>query len=391
PDSTFTASATFDNDGDYPLDNAQAALDVPAGWTATPQGKVPSTVLAHQSVTVPVKVAVPTSAQGGSGTVTATLSGVTAGSQPATVASQSSQVTVSPMVKVTSTPPLSLLPGSSATATMQFAGQVPDQVEVSVKASPPSGITVTPASSTVKVPANGNATAALTVTVAAATAGGTYTVPVALTATERGKAYPLSPIDLTVNVTYSSLSAAADNTGIANESDPTSANFDGSGYSYSQQQLTAAGEAPGATVTHDGISYTWPSSAPGTPDDVVAGGQTIEFSGSGSSLGILAAANNGTSTGTVTVTYTDGATSTAQISVADWYANQAVPGSDILVTTPDWNQPPSGGLGPHAVSIYATSIPLDPGKTVATVTLPDISSGVAAGQNALHIFALGIG
>jgi hypothetical protein len=28
---------------------------------------------------------------------------------------------------------------------------------------------------------------------------------------------------------------------------------------------------------------------------------------------------------------------------------------------------------------------------VASVTLPDVSSGVAAGQNALHIFALGIG
>jgi Fibronectin type III-like domain/NPCBM-associated, NEW3 domain of alpha-galactosidase len=391
PDSAFTATAVFANDGDYALDNAQASLHAPAGWTVTPQGRVPSRVLPHQSVTLTWKVTVPTSAQGTSGTLTAAISGVTAGGQPATVASQSSQVAVSPIVRVTASPSaLTLLPGSSAAVTVQFAGQVPDQVKVSVKASPPSGITVKPGSSTVTVPANGTATASFQVTAAAGAAPGTYSVPLALTAGEGGKAYPLSPVDLSVSVAYSSLAAAFDNTGIASESDPSSANFDGSGYSYSEQQLTAAGEAPGATVTHDGISYTWPSSAPGTPDDVVAGGQAIALSGSGSSLGILAAANNGTSTGTVTVTYTDGTTSTAQISIADWYANQAVPGSDILVTTPDWNQPP-GGIGNHAVSVYATSIPLDPGKTVAVVTLPDVSSGVASGQNALHIFALGIG
>jgi beta-glucosidase len=348
--------------------------------------------MAHQSVPLTWKVTVPTAAQGTSGPVTAAISGVTAGGQPAVVASQSGQVTVSPMVKVTATPPaVALLPGSSSAVTMQFAGQVPGQATVSVKAAPPSGITITPKSSTVTVPADGNATATLKVAVASGTAPGSYTVPVTLTAREGGRTYLLSPVDLTVNAAYASLSAAFDNTGIANESDPASANFDGSGYSYSEQQLTAAGEAPGATVTHDGISYTWPSSAPGTPDDVVAEGQTVELSGSGSSLGILAAANNGSSTGMVTVTYTDGTTSSAQISINDWYDNAALPGSDILVTTPDWNQPPSGGIGDHAVSIYATSVPLDPGKTVASVTLPDISSGIAKGQNALHIFALGIG
>jgi len=392
PDSTFTATATFANAGDYAVDNAQALLQAPSGWTVTPASRMPSTVLAHQTVTLSWKVTVPTAAQGSNGTVTAAISGVTAGGQPATVASQSSQVTVSPMVKVTATPPtVSLLPGSSSAVTLQFASQVPDRAKVAVKASPPSGVTVTPASATVPVPANGNATATLQVAVASGTTPGTYTVPLALHATEGSKTYPLSPVDLTVNVAYSSLAAAFDNTGIANESDPGSANFDGSGYSFSEQQLTAAGEAPGATVSHDGISYTWPSSAPGSPDNVVAEGQAIALSGSGSSLGILAAANNGSSTGTVTVTYTDGTTSTAPITINDWYDNAALPGSDILVTTPDWNQPPSGGIGDHAVSVYATSVPLDPGKTVAWVTLPDISSGIAQGQNALHVFALAIG
>ncbi len=31
------------------------------------------------------------------------------------------------------------------------------------------------------------------------------------------------------------------------------------------------------------------------------------------------------------------------------------------------------------------------GKTVASVTLPDVGDGVAGGQTAMHVFALGIG
>lgn len=43
PDPTFTATATFGNDGDYPVDNAQATLHTPAGWTPPPpQGTGPS-------------------------------------------------------------------------------------------------------------------------------------------------------------------------------------------------------------------------------------------------------------------------------------------------------------------------------------------------------------
>jgi hypothetical protein len=43
------------------------------------------------------------------------------------------------------------------------------------------------------------------------------------------------------------------------------------------------------------------------------------------------------------------------------------------------------------VSIYFASVPLDPGKTVASVTLPIVSSGVGNGVNAMHIFAIAVG
>ena len=43
------------------------------------------------------------------------------------------------------------------------------------------------------------------------------------------------------------------------------------------------------------------------------------------------------------------------------------------------------------MSIYFASVPLQAGKTVASVTLPTVSSGVGNGVNALHIFAIAIG
>lgn len=169
----------------------------------------------------------------------------------------------------------------------------------------------------------------------------------------------MKPVDLTANVAYASLAAAFENTGIADESDPASGNFDGHGYSYSEQQLTAAGLAPGASVTQDGITYTWPAAAAGTPDNVIGSGQAITLSGSGSTLGLLGASNNGNATGPVTVVYSDGTSTTAQVTFNDWYSNAAATGGDILATTPNWNQPP-GGIGTHAVSAYAASVSLDP-------------------------------
>jgi beta-glucosidase len=116
-----------------------------------------------------------------------------------------------------------------------------------------------------------------------------------------------------------------------------------------------------------------------------------------SGMGILGAADYGTATGDVTVHYTDGSSRVTAITVADWYDNQAAAGGDILLTAP-WQIPAGGALGPHDVgalgphdvSIYATSIPINPAKTVTSVTLPDIESGVANRTVALHVFAFGI-
>ena len=123
---------------------------------------------------------------------------------------------------------------------------------------------------------------------------------------------------------------------------------------------------------------------------MIADGQVIDLSGSGTDLGFLGAAGFGAASGTGTITYTDGSTQSFSLSMADWYNNTAVPGGQVADTTSSWNFSSSTQTR-HPVSIYFTSVPLAAGKTVASVTLLVISSGVGNGVNAMHIFAIATG
>ena len=112
----------------------------------------------------------------------------------------------------------------------------------------------------------------------------------------------------TVGAPYPSVAAAYDNVGISDNSDPAAADFDGTGESFSAQALAAATPnalSPGQ-VTVGGTTFTWP--ATGGPDNVIADGQIIDVSGSGTELGFLGAAGFGEASGNGTITYTDGST-----------------------------------------------------------------------------------
>lgn len=193
---------------------------------------------------------------------------------------------------------------------------------------------------------------------------------------------------------FASLAAAFDNVGITDDNNTAPGNFDGGGASFSAQALANATPSltPGATFVHNGLTFTWPSSLPGTKDNVVAGGpaggQIIEISGSGKTLGLIGAGDYGSPSGTATVTYTDGSTQSATVSFADWWANAAT-GGDIVTTVPYLNT--STGRQNQRVSVYYAPIPLQEGKTVRYLTLPDISNGANKGEAAMHIFAVAIG
>lgn len=204
--------------------------------------------------------------------------------------------------------------------------------------------------------------------------------PAGLTATTRYAGGSTGPGSTAVQVSYPDLAAAYTDVGVTDDANPAPGDFDGAGFSFSAQALASAGISPGRTVVSGSAEFTWPDVPAGRADTVTAAGQSIALSGSGPALSFLAAGTHGTQRGPVTVTYTDGTTSTSNLTVADWYSDRAVEGCVLVATAPYWNRPP-GSTYPHdqEVSLYSASIPLTAGKPVAFVTLPV--------NRQLHVFA----
>jgi hypothetical protein len=190
-------------------------------------------------------------------------------------------------------------------------------------------------------------------------------------------------------VPYSSIRDITTNIGVSDDAKPGAGNLDGGGQSLSQQALAAQGITSGGTVTHDGLTFTWPTTGTGEPDNIVAGGQTVPFTGSGAKLGFLGTADYGNASGTGLITYTDGTTQSYTLSFADWWSTTPADGTDIVATTDYIN----GGSGKvqQKVNVYGATVPLQAGKTVAYLTLPNVGSGAVSGQVAMHIFATAIG
>jgi len=228
--------------------------------------------------------------------------------------------------------------------------------------------------------------------------------------------------------TCSSLSACYNNTAISSDSATSQGNADGEGDSFSATDLASAGWAPGGTVTVDGAQFTLPAFGSGQRDNVLAAEQQIAYSYQvptvgGSALMFLATSSHaafaapgggdplaaapftapGTAvsgqycfTGTTpdgycpadgVITYTDGTTQPYDLAVPDWVTGS--PTALAAVTLPHENTP-SGQISTKTPSIYAFAVPLTAGKTVASVTLPDVGTflGGDGAQSQLHIFSL---
>ncbi|MFU8854975.1 GH92 family glycosyl hydrolase [Micromonospora sp. SL1-18] len=183
--------------------------------------------------------------------------------------------------------------------------------------------------------------------------------------------------------TYDSLAQAFDNVGISPDSDPACGDFSGSHTSYSADALAAAGLTPGGTVEAAGLTFRWPDSSPCQPDNVIAEGQIIlmEPSPGATTLGFLGASANGAASGSVVITYTDGTSTTKNVTFAAW---QRGPGSsNITVATIPYRNGKNGPLY-GTTYVYATTVPIDPSKTVKTITLPNATND----KTTMHIFAM---
>ena len=178
-------------------------------------------------------------------------------------------------------------------------------------------------------------------------------------------------------------------TSISSDTDQGAANFDGYGFSYSEQALAKQGVTLGGAVTADGVTYAFPSAAVGTPDSVTSGGQTIKVlpvSGA-TKIGFLGSATSGPSIGQLTIHYTDGSSQTVTLAFSDWTlnANSSQPSyGNVEVTDTPYRNSVGGTSQTVDTYLLAASFPLTAGHTVKSVTLP-----ASANQGSLQVFAIG--
>jgi hypothetical protein len=180
-----------------------------------------------------------------------------------------------------------------------------------------------------------------------------------------------------------------DNAGTSPDNNQGCADFDGGGFTYSATALANAGLTPGATVSADGLTFTWPNVAACSPDNILAAGQTMLMSpvSGATTLGLLGSSSNGGSQGTIVINYTDGTSSTATVSFNDWASGPG--GGDTAVATMPYRNSSSGTSQAITMYVFATTVPVDSSKTVASITFPNVSNQV--GQTAMHIFAVSLG
>jgi lysophospholipase L1-like esterase len=170
-----------------------------------------------------------------------------------------------------------------------------------------------------------------------------------------------------------------DNRAVSDDSRPGDADFDGSGGSLSAQDLAAAGWTPGRVLMFEGARLSLPRRTAGEPDNVRADGQSVRLRGRGDALAFLVSGTGGgtAASGTGTVRYTDGTRSRYVLGAPDWRTG---PLATKAVALPHVNTP--GGQLAEKTRLYAVTVPVAPGRTVASVTLPR--------NRDLHVFALSV-
>jgi predicted alpha-1,2-mannosidase len=272
-------------------------------------------------------------------------------------------------------------PGSSGTGQLTVANATSQAQPVSWSLQVPagSGLTADAAQGTATIPAGGGS---IPISISAAAGAAQTFSTVTVTATDASQTLPTE--NLLVQVAQpGTLASYFNNRGVSEDSDTVSADFDGGGYSYSAQALAQVGVTPGSTVTSGSAQYSWPVSPAGDPDNVQANGQTVTLNAAAgaTSLDLLASASNGTSTGTLTLHYSDGSTATAPITVTDWAQNPQA-GNTVAIAS-SYRNCPCGSAITATTNIYNVTIPLNAALGLVSVSLP---ADASPGQ--IHVFAV---
>jgi beta-galactosidase len=360
--------------GDNPFAFADAG-GVGAVWVRT---------IPNSPGTVRVRATHPTL---GSGVATITVTEPTPGGPPAPFG----QLAVQAALVV-------LAAGHADTITATFTNRGLTGLDrVTLNPEPPQGWVATAATPTsfAGVSPGQSVTARWQLAVPAGTDPGSYTVTVRAVydgAGQRG----VTAGSTYVLVAYPSLQAAFDNTGISDNSDVDSANFDGVGNSYSAQALAAAGLTPGSQISRGGVTLTWPDVPAGQPDNVIAAGQAVLLSGSGATLGFVGAGSPNDEGGQGTVYYTDGTSSTFDVTLDNYWYPPDTADDEVVASTPYVNSQGIGGRPrgqrEHTVYVFYAGVAVDPTKNVQAVVLPTGGSVPGSGRiSGMHVFAMAVG
>ncbi|MFD3530345.1 NEW3 domain-containing protein [Streptomyces sp. NPDC058664] len=167
------------------------------------------------------------------------------------------------------------------------------------------------------------------------------------------------------------LAAAYNNVAVTDESNTGPGNYDGEGNSFSAQKLADVGLRPGGTVAALGAELRWPNVPSGTRNNVSTSGQAVALSGTGGKLVFLGSGVTSGASGTATVYYTDGTSSTGSFGFPNWSFDPADAHGATLVASSDGRNRPSGyGNAGIKYRVFAHSVPLDRGKQIDFVVLP---------------------
>ncbi|WP_424529486.1 GH92 family glycosyl hydrolase [Sphaerisporangium viridialbum] len=263
-------------------------------------------------------------------------------------------------------------------------------VSLKWEAKPPAGITVSPASGTLVVPAGGRATVKLSITVGAGVGVGFQTVPISATEpTSSGSVSTAQTTGVRLNVAKrGTIDWYMNNAGIGDEAEPGQANLDGTGFGYPAQALAGAGLRPGGKVDWKGFQFTWPNRRLGEWDNLVTGNQAIEMAApdGATKLAFLGSGTNTAPLVDTTITYTDGSTSTAKLGFSDWMLNYGGSppsyGNEIVAQAPYRLYSGSWQIQPLSTFVFAAQpIALTAGKKVKSVKFSPVEGG------SLHLFA----
>ncbi len=282
-----------------------------------------------------------------------------------------------------------VVPTGARTANLQVdvLGQAPGSVSARVTAAVPAGWrtpTLSPRSPIV-IASDGlpvQRTVTVGVRVPAGTPVGSYPVSVTVSADGAGSVTRAATVEVRPPAACAAtadgqcavdLAAERTKDGTATVAQPAQGDFDGGGWSFDADLLPAAG-----TVRWDGVTYATPDPQGAAANFVQARGQAMLLpAGDRSALRLVAAAHNGPVTAGLTIGYADGSSTVVPVTVGDWSGPPAA-GTTTVLAMPHRIKAGQGVDGPP-VSLSGVTVPLDTGRQIRSITLPD--------EPRLHLYA----